>query len=310
MNILRAVLLAGARSRWLREKAVRLRFVRRAVSRFMPGEDLDDALAAGRALRDRGLGAVLTCLGENVADRGETEAVVRHYVEALQRIRAAGLDAEISVKLTHLGLDLDPDLALANLAALAASAADLNNRVWIDMEDGRYTGVTLELFRRLRRERDNVGVCLQSYLRRTASDLDDLIPLGAAVRLVKGAYQEPPDLAFRRKRDVDENYFALAARLLGEDARRAGVWAAFGTHDRRLIRRVTAHAAAAGIPKGGFEFELLYGIQTAEQVRLAGEGHRVRVLISYGAFWFPWYMRRLAERPANVLFVLRNLAGG
>jgi proline dehydrogenase len=307
MNPLRTTLLAASQSLWLREKAMNLPFVRRAVSRFLPGEELDDALSAARALRDRGLTAVLTRLGENVSDPAEAEATTRHYLEVLRRVGEEGLDAEISVKLTQLGLDLGAEQAHANLARIVAAAAAERNRVWIDMEDSRYTDATLDMFRRLRGERDNTGVCVQSYLRRTPTDLDRLIGLGASVRLVKGAYMEPAVVAFPRKHDVDESYFALASRLLSEDSRRAGVWAAFGTHDRRLIRRIAAHAASGGVPRDGFEFELLYGIQTSEQLRLASEGYRVRVLISYGDSWFPWYMRRLAERPANLLFVVRNL---
>lgn len=309
MGLMRSVLLAGSRSSWLRERAVKLRFVRRAVSRFMPGETLDDALSAARALGGRRMGAILTFLGENITDAAEADAVARHYLDAIEKVREAGLDAEVSVKLTQLGLDLGPDLALAHVDRLAARAGDHGKRLWIDMEDSRYTGATLELYRRLRQGRSNAGLCLQSYLRRTAADLESLIPLGAAIRLVKGAYKEPAEVAFPRKRDVDESYFALARRLLSEEAGRAGVYAALGTHDTELIRRIAAHALSAGVSKDRYEFELLFGIQTAEQARLTEEGQRVRVLISYGSFWFPWYMRRLAERPANVLFVLRNLAG-
>jgi len=307
---MRDALLAGSRSVWLRERAVRLGFVKRAVSRFMPGETLDDALGAARALASRKLSVVLTCLGENVTSLAETEGVARHYLEAMEAARAAGLDVELSVKLTQLGLDLDAGLALSHVDRIAARAAELTQRLWIDMEDSRYTEGTLDLYRKLRRARPNAGLCLQSYLRRTAADLETLIPLGSAIRLVKGAYNEPAAMAFPEKRDVDESYFALAKRLLSEEARRLGCYAAFGTHDRNLIRRIEEEAARAKAPREAFEFELLYGIQTGEQARLAASGTRVRVLISYGSFWFPWYMRRLAERPANVLFVARRMFGG
>ncbi|MBI3449673.1 MAG: proline dehydrogenase family protein [Acidobacteria bacterium] len=309
MGLFRSALLAGSRSVWLRERAVKLGFVRRAVSRFMPGETLDDALGAARALASRKLSVVLTCLGENVTSLAETDGVARHYLEAMEAARAAGLDVELSVKLTQLGLDLDAGLALTHVDRIAARAAELRQRLWIDMEDSRYTERTLDLYRKLRKARPNAGLCLQSYLRRTAADLESLIPLGSAIRLVKGAYNEPPDIAFPVKRDVDESYFALSKRLLSEEARRAGCYAAFGTHDRDLIRRIEEEAARVKAPREAFEFELLYGIQTGEQARLAGSGTRVRVLISYGSFWFPWYMRRLAERPANVLFVARQMFG-
>jgi proline dehydrogenase len=310
MGVLRRLLLAGSQSERLRERATRYRFVRRAVSRFMPGETLDDALGAARALRDRGMSAVLSQLGENVTDREEAAEVVGHYLLVAERVHEAGLDAEISVKLTHLGLDLGPEVAVSNLSRIAERAEALGGRVWVDMEGSSHTRATLEVFRRVQRDHGHLGLCLQSYLYRTEADLDYLIPLGAAIRLVKGAYKEPRSRAFPHKRDVDENFFRLARRLLNEDALRAGVWTAIGTHDPVLIRRISEHAAAAGIPKAAYEFDLLFGIRRDEQERLVHEGHRVRVLVSYGPYWFPWYMRRLAERPANVLFVLRSLLGG
>ncbi len=309
MNLLRSVLLAGSQSVWLRRQATRHGSVRRAVSRFMPGETLDDALRAATALRELRIGTILTHLGENVTDRAEAEAVTRHYVQMAERVRSAGLDAEISIKLTQLGLDVSPDLAHDNLSCIARRAHQLGNRIWIDMESSAYTDATLAVFRRVRPSQDNVGVCLQSYLRRTSSDLETLLPLGAPIRLVKGAYDEPRRIAFRSKREVDQSFFALAARLLSEEARRAGVWLAVGTHDPMLIRRVQALAASQGVARDALEYAMLYGIQRPEQLRLAREGYRIRVLISYGAHWFPWYMRRLAERPANVLFAVRGLLG-
>lgn len=306
MNLLRNALLAASQNRWLRERATRYGFVRRAVSRFLPGERLEDALAAASELGQKRMGTVLTQLGENVADRAEAEGVASHYVEVLDRIRALGLNAEVSVKLTHLGLDLDPELCYANLQRIIARA-DRNSTVWVDMETSNYVALTLELYRRARRAYPNVGVCLQAYLYRTTADLVALIPLGSAIRLVKGAYLEPADRAFASKKRVDENYFALAQQLLGEKARQAGVRAAIATHDRRLIRRIIAWAESEHLAKERLEFQMLYGIQREEQLRLVSENYRMIVLISYGSYWFPWYMRRLAERPANVFFVLRNL---
>ena len=307
MSVMRAALLAGSQSEWLRRRAMRSGSVRRAVTRFMPGETLEDALGAALALRAQGMGAILTHLGENVTDRAEADAVARHYLEVLERVQAAGVDAEVSVKLTQLGLDLALETACEHVGAIAERARPLAGRVWIDMEATPYTDRTLEVFRRVRATHDNVGVCLQAYLRRTAADLEALLPLGPAIRLVKGAYREPEALAFARKHEVDENFFALTRRLMSAEALGAGAWLAAGTHDPRLLARIEAHAAERGVARDRFEFALLYGIQRAEQSRLAGAGYRIRVLVSYGTHWFPWYMRRLAERPANLLFAARGI---
>jgi len=304
---MRSVLLAGSESSWLRAQATRRAFVRRAVSRFMPGESLEEALGTAPDLaRDR-IGLVLTRLGESVTDAAEADEVAAHYLDALEKIRAGDVNAEISVKPTQLGLDVDAARCLAHVRALAERAASLGNFVWIDMEQSRYVDATLELTRSVRARHANVGVCVQAYLFRTAQDLERLLPTGAGIRLVKGAYREPADVAFPRKSDVDASYLTLARRLLADDARKAGVRAVFGTHDTRLLKAIAGHAAAVGLPPAGAEFHLLYGIQRAEQQRLARAGHTVRVLVSYGSYWFPWYMRRLAERPANVWFVAKSL---
>ena len=306
MGVVRSVLLAGSESRWLRERAPKLGFVRKAVSRFMPGEDVASALEATRAL---GVGTVLTRLGENVKDIREAAEVTKHYLDVLERVRKASLDAEISIKLTQLGLDLSREECEKNLLALIERASALSNWVWIDMEGTAYTDVTLEIYRRARAVHASVGVCVQSYLYRTAKDLDSLISLGAGLRLVKGAYLEPPDKAFPKKGDVDENFFALAGRMLSPDARAKGVRAIFGTHDGVLIRRIEELGRSSNLLPQALEFQMLYGIGRREQERIAAAGYKFRVLVSYGDAWFPWYMRRLAERPANVLFVARNLFG-
>ncbi len=307
MNVMRTVLLAGSESRWLRHQAPRLKFVKKAVTRFMPGERVEDALAAAASLRPQGITAVLTHLGENVADAEEAALVARHYLDVLARIDAGGLDCQISVKLTQLGLDVDEEQCHAHLRALVEKAAALGNFVWIDMEQHPYVDRTLRLYRRVLAELPAVGVCLQAYLYRTAADLAALLPLGGGIRLVKGAYMEPADVAYPKKSDVDANYLALAKEMLGPAARASGLRAVFGTHDQRLIRAVREHADSGGVPREAYEFDLLFGIQRAEQLRLAQERCRIRVLISYGEYWFPWYMRRLAERPANVLFVARSM---
>jgi proline dehydrogenase len=306
MGLMRSLLLAGSESPWLRRRAPHSRFVRTAVARFMPGEKLDDALKAATELRQQGISTALTELGENVTELTHADEVTRHYADALGRTGAAGLDCHISVKLTQLGLDVDEARCFANLRSLAAHAKNHNSFVWIDMEQHAYVDATLQTYRRALAEFPNVGVCLQAYLYRTGSDLTSLIPLGGGVRLVKGAYREGADVAYARKRDVDNNFLALARMMIGPDARSAGLRAVFGTHDSRLITSIQKHMDAARLPRESVEFHLLYGIQRAEQASLARERYRVRVLISYGEHWFPWYMRRLAERPANVLFAAKS----
>ena len=310
MGLMRDAFLAGSRSVWLRERATRYGFVRRSVSRFMPGETLAEALQATRALQEMGAGSVLTQLGENVTDAAEADAVKRHYLDVLDQAAAQGLDAQISVKLTQLGLDLDRGLCRAHLDTLLRRAEERGNFVWIDMESSAYVDATLDLFRQARASSPRVGVCLQAYLRRTPQDLEALLPLRPVLRLVKGAYQEPAERAFPRKADVDEAYFTLACRILEQPGAGDGLRLAVGTHDARLVERLRARAGEREVPRSAYEFEMLYGIQRPLQRALVAQGDRLRVLISYGSYWFPWYMRRLAERPANVGFVVRNLFSG
>jgi proline dehydrogenase len=309
MSLMRNVLLAASTNAWLRERATKTAFVRRSVARFMPGEDLDDALRAARDLAPQGITTILTKLGENLANVEEAEDVTLHYLEVLDRVAASGLDAHISVKPTQLGLDLDPGLCERNLDRLVQRAEARNNFVWIDMESSPYVEPTLALFKRTRARTSRIGIALQAYLYRTAQDVESLIPLGAAIRMVKGAYLEPPAIAYPKKSDVDANYYRLCTRLLAEDARRAGGLLHIATHDTALTERLAAYIAQQDIPAPAYEFAMLYGIQRGQQIRLSREGKRLRVLISYGEYWFPWYMRRLAERPANVWFVVRTLFG-
>jgi proline dehydrogenase len=306
VTVMRSVLLAGAQNRWLRERATRYWFVRRTASRFMPGETMDDALSASAALQSGGIATILTHLGENVSDSAEAAEVTNHYLALLDRLRAMNSPTTVSVKLTQLGLDLGKKLCYANLDKLIGRAGS-TRMFWIDMESSNYVDATLELYRQARLAYPNVGVCLQACLHRTNRDLAELMPLGPAIRLVKGAYKEPPDRAFEHKTQVDENFLILAKLLLSEEARSTGVQAAIGTHDITLIRQIKEFALSHGRTKNSFEFQMLYGIQRGEQGRLVNEGWRCTVLINYGEFWFPWFMRRLAERPANVLFLLRNL---
>ena len=306
MGLMRRLLLVGSESAWLRERAARYWFVRRSVRRFMPGETADEALAAAAGLQQQGISTLFKLLGENVTEEQEAEAVRGHYCHLLRRIGELSLPSEVSVKLTQLGLDLGVETCYRKLEGIIRAAGPAS-AVWIDMESSAYTDRTLEIYRRALGRYRNVGVCLQSYLRRTAKDLETLIPLGGAIRLVKGAYNEPASIAYARKKDVDENFYRLAVQMLSPDARRAGVRAAFGTHDRALIVRIQRLAESLSLPKSRLEFQMLYGIQRQEQARLAREGRRSIVLIAYGSYWFPWFMRRLAERPANVWFVLRNI---
>jgi proline dehydrogenase len=304
----RSVFLAASNSAYLREHATRFGFVRRSVRRFMPGERLEDALGAAEELRAQRIPTLVTRLGENITEVAQADETAAHYLDVLERVRAAALDAQVSVKLTQLGLDQDVDLCHRHVARLAHRAQAVGaGTLWIDMEGSDYVDRTLDVYRRLRSAGAAVGIAIQAYLRRTPADVESLLPLGPSIRLVKGAYREPPAVAFPDKRDVDEAYFRLAEVLLSPGARATGTFAAFGTHDTALIRRLQDAVARVQAPAGSYEYEMLYGIQRGEQQRLAGAGQPLRVLISYGDYWFPWYMRRLAERPANVWFVVKNL---
>ncbi len=309
MGVARSAILWAADNRWLREHLPRYRFVRRSVARFMPGERLDDALAAASRLAVDGLPTTITALGENVATRDEAERVLADYLEAYAAIAARGLDTEISVKPTHLGLDVDGDLAAENLARLAERAEELGGRLWLDMESHRYAEPTVELYRELRSAHPNTGICLQAYLLRTAGDVESLLPLDPSIRLVKGAYKEPDEVLVGDRGIIDESFRVLALRLLeGLGAKGRLV---LGTHDVDLIGRIESDAKVRGIGRDGYEVAMLYGIRSADQLRLAREGFSVRTLISYGSYWYPWFMRRIAEKPVeNTLLALRNLLGG
>jgi proline dehydrogenase len=275
----------------------------------MPGERIDDALRAAAEQQPLGITTILTHLGENLTRAEEAEEVTRHYLDVLDRVAAAGLDAHISIKPTQLGLDFDRTLCERNLDRLLERAEARNNFVWIDMEGSPYVDPTLNLFRQARARTRRLGIALQAYLYRTAGDLDSLIPLGPAVRIVKGAYLEPPEIAYPKKADVDESFYRLCVRLMADDAQKAGSLVHIATHDEPLADRLSAYITHNKVPKSAYEFAMLYGIQRQQQLRLARDGQRLRVLISYGEYWFPWYMRRLAERPANVWFVAKNMVG-
>lgn len=306
--MIRRCLLWASRNEQLRARLSRYRFFRRAVSRFMPGEDAEAALAEAKRLQGGGIATVFTLLGENITEAGEAEKVAGHYQDVLTQISGRELDTELSVKLTQLGLDVSPDIALRNLEEIVRRAQHLNcGVVWIDMEASHYVDPTLALFRRLREHHPNVGLCLQAYLYRTEADLKTLLPFTSTIRLVKGAYAEPQSVAYPKKSDVDRNYFKLAVMLLENEARKDGGRPGLATHDSRLIRRIQEAAREKRIDRSTFEFQMLYGIRRDYQRQLVSERHPLRVLVSYGTEWFPWYMRRLAERPANLWFVAANL---
>jgi len=309
MSLMRKALLAASTNPWLRDHVTKYAFVRRSVTRFMPGELIEDALAAAKELQPLGITTILTRLGENLTHAEEAEEVTQHYLDVLDKVAAAGLDAQISVKPTQLGLDLDRALCERNLDRLIGRAELRNNIVWIDMESSPYVDPTIELFTRTRAKTPRVGIALQAYLYRTPKDLEALIPLGPAIRIVKGAYLEPPDVAYPTKADVDQAFYTLCTRLLAADAQHAGALLHIATHDIALADRLIAYITQNKVPRSAYEFAMLYGINRQQQLRLAREGQRPRVLISYGEYWFPWYMRRLAERPANIWFVMKNVFG-
>ena len=306
--MIRSALLWVSENDWCKNALPRFGFVRRAVRRFMPGETLDDALQAARSMADgHGIPALITYLGENVADEAEAREVADHYILTAETIAARGLNVELSIKPTHLGLDLGRGVAEDNIRRITEAAEAHGNWVWLDMEYSRYVDPTLDLYRAIRADHPKFGICLQSYLHRTPDDLESLIPIGPAIRLVKGAYAEPPEVALPVKADVDQAFFDQTVRMLAPDAREAGLRAGLATHDTGLIGRIDAWAEANGVGKDAYEYQMLYGIADRAQRRLAGENKGIRVLISYGVHWFPWYVRRLAERPANIGFVLRSL---
>lgn len=301
---MRRLLLWAAGNRWLAAHVPRWAFAKRAVKRFMPGETFDSALEAASRLKAGGVGTLFTLLGENVTVLDDVERVVEHYEEALSA--STTLQREISVKPTHLGLDLDPQAAYGYLLRLARSAGRANSFLWIDMEGSGYTQRTIDLYVRLRAEEPHVGIALQAYLHRTAADVAALLKEKTAIRLVKGAYAEPSSIAFTAKPDVDANYLALSAFMLPE-VKRGQLRLVLGTHDVDLFAKIWRFGQAIGVQRSNLEVAMLYGIRMDQQLRLAHEGFPVKCLISYGNAWYAWYLRRLAERPANVLFAARQL---
>ena len=275
---------------------------RRFSTRFVAGESLEQALAVARALNAEGITVTLDHLGESVSTLEEAAEARDVYLRTLNAIHANGIQGNVSLKLTQFGLDLSYDQCLANVDQLVRRAAELGSFVRVDMESSRYTDRTLDLVHTLHARYGAVGVVIQSYLHRSERDIEKLCAAKIRVRLCKGAYLEPDTVAFPRKADVDRNYLEMTRYLLQK-----GVYPAIATHDESIIRRACRFVTERKIPRDGFEFQMLYGIRRDVQRRLVGEGYRVRLYVPFGQAWYPYYMRRLAERPANVLFIVRNL---
>ena len=300
--MLRTVLLELAKSSRLRRWITSNGTTRRWAKRFVPGEELAPAIEAARNCNREGMTASLDHLGENVVTRADAERARAMYTEALERISTENIESNVSLKLTHLGLDLGGEFCAEQLRIVTRRAAELHNFVRVDMEGSAYTDRTLQIVKQARAETDAVGTVIQAYLYRSERDIRDLLEIGCRIRLVKGAYKEPLQIAFPRKKDVDANFVKLMKILLP-----SGIYHAMATHDPEMIEATIRFAAEQGITKDKFEFQMLYGIRTDLQTRLARQGYRVRVYIPFGQDWFPYFMRRLAERPANLLFFARNI---
>ena len=306
--MLRSGLIALSRSRWLGRFISKNPVAWRGASRFIAGETIDEAVAAVRELNASGMDATLDFLGENVNSRAAAQATSEAYTEALDAIRANDLRSGISLKLTALGLDLSEDVATQLLrGVLEHAAAGESLPVTIDMEGSAYTDATLRIFRAVRADHPHVGTVIQSYLHRSAADVQALARMGARVRLVKGAYLEPPEIAFQEREEVDAELVRLIGMMLAAPARAAGAFAEVGSHDETIIEWTREHALQHSIPSEAFEFQMLYGIRRDLQRALVEDGYRVRTYVPYGTEWYPYFMRRLAERPENVGFVIRSV---
>ena len=313
--MLRSFLLWLSNAGWARRLISRLGFARRTAYRFVAGETADEAIAAIQRLNARGINATLDHLGESVTSEAAATRAADEYVSVLGRIQDCGARSNVSIKLTQMGLDLSQDFCLRNVRRIVEKAHALGTFVRIDMEGTPHTDATLAIFHALHREYDNVGIVLQSYLYRTEADLEAVLAEKGRVRLCKGAYQEPADKAYPRKAAVDANFVKLATVLLdrarlcppADTAGRVPPIPAMATHDSKMVEAVKDYAAQQAVPREYYEFQLLYGIRRDLQEKLADEGYAVRVYVPYGTEWYPYFMRRLAERPANVWFFLTNL---
>jgi proline dehydrogenase len=303
----RSALIYLSRQEGLKEFAAHFKPFQKMTTRFVAGETIEEAVAAIRELNAAGCSASFDHLNESVANAEEAEKEVDQYLRILDRIDQTGINSNVSIKLSQFGLELDPELAYQKARAVVADAAQRGNFVRVDMESSSVTQVTIDIFKRLRSEfgRNDVGIVLQSCLRRTYADAQDLLKLPARIRICKGAYHEPPDVAFPDKKDTDENYIRVMQLLLS-----SGVYHGIATHDPKMIQATIEFAGREGIGKEAFEFQMLYGVRRDLQHQLADDAHNMRVYVPYGKRWYPYFMRRLAERPANIWFVLKNLFKG
>ena len=303
----RNALLFLSRREGLKDFATRFSLFKKMTTRFVAGEDIEEAIAAIRDINAKNCTASFDHLNESVASATETEEEVREYLQILSRIDDTGIRSNVSIKLTQFGLEIDPELAYKNARRVVEDAARRGNFVRVDMEASHVTQVTIDTFKRLRAEfgLNDVGIVLQSYLRRTYDDVQDILKIPARIRICKGAYNEPPDVAFADKKDTDENYVRVMKTLLS-----SGVYHGIATHDPKMIEATIEHATREGIGKEAFEFQMLYGVRRDLQVQLARDGYNLRVYVPYGKHWYPYFMRRLAERPANIWFVMKNMFKG
>lgn len=306
MGLGRSMLLAAAKSPFLNQQATNRAFVRRAVRAFMPGEAPEDALRAAEVLGREGRGAVFTKLGENLTRLREAEEVRDHYLNFFDQIKRRGINGHVSVKPTQLGLDLSLAKCADHLDTLGAKASETGTYLWIDMEDSSYVDRTIELYEEVKQKHANSGLAIQAYLRRTPNDIARLMAVKPVIRLVKGAYAEPAAVAYPQKSDTDAAFYDISVGML-QHAARGECLPIFGTHDIPLLARLTQRAKELKAADGQYEIHMLYGIRDSDQRRLQSEGRTVKTLISYGKSWYKWYMRRLAERPANAWFVVRSM---
>ncbi len=302
----RSLFLQLSQARWAKDVIMRIGPARRSALRFVAGDSLSDAIDVTRRLTDQGFEVTLDHLGESVTDEAGALNATQAYLELLDTIAESGVRATASLKLTQLGLDIREDLCIANLRRILERANAAGNHITIDMESSDYTDATLHVYRLLHQDFDNVGTVIQAYLYRSEADMQTLAAEGAFVRLCKGAYKEPPDRAFPDKADVDANYVHLTQIFLAPDARQAGAYLGIATHDENMIAAAKDYIRSHDVPYDAFEFQMLYGIRSRLQEQLRDDGFKVRVYVGYGTEWYPFFMRRLAERPANVWFILSN----
>lgn len=306
---LRVTILYLSQAAWARRVVTGFPPAWYVASRFVAGETVDDAMQAARELNEQGMLATIDFLGESVTDPHEARAARDEILRLLRAIDRAGVKAGVSVKPSQLGIKIDPALAAENMRCILEDAAAYGLFVRMDMEESALVDPTLDVYRRLRREDgfDNTGVVIQTYLYRSDDDVSDLIDMGASVRLCKGAYKEPPEVAFPEKKDTDANFVHLMKRLLGPEAQASGVHAAMATHDEAMIDATINFVKQTGVPRDEFEFQMLYGVRRSLQADLVDRGYVVRIYVPYGSAWYPYLMRRLAERPANLWFFVSNL---